>query len=217
MSNTLRAGAAATIIPGVYPVDPAQANYIGGEAGCRVANGKRLANLNLTAAEAATASTTGVHAAVTDTAVQVTVTTGFTAPPYPRNITATAGGTAGDIKAITVTVTGTDEAGAVITETLPAFTVDTAGTVVGNKAFATVTSVVIPAHDGTGATTAIGFGDKIQMPHKLDRNTVIAAYLAKVKEGTAPTVAVSATVLSSNTCDLNSALNGTIVDIDYYV
>lgn len=173
------------------------------------------AHLALSAAQAATNSTTAVKAAVTDTGVQQVITTGITNPPYPRNISATAGGTNTDIKAIQVVVVGTNINDEVISETLPAFTVDTAGTVVGNKAFKTVTSITIPAHDGTGATTAIGFGNKLGLPDKLAHNTVLNAYLANAKEGTAPTVTVSTTALESNTVALNSALNGTAVDVYY--
>jgi len=157
-----------------------------------------------------------VLAAVTDTAVEVTVTTGITSPAVTRALTATAGGTAADIKAISVTVNGTDAGGAAISEVLPVFTVNTAGSVTGSKAFKTVTSVVIPPHDGTGATTSIGTSDKLGLGAHLARNTVIAAYRAGAKEGTAPTVAVSASALSSNTVDLNSASNGTEVIVDYY-
>lgn len=203
---------------GFYPFNPGLGQTMQGSVvGARQVDRGYIAHLALTAAEAATASTTGVHAAVTDTGVQQVVTTGITNPPCPRNITATAGGTATDIKAIQVTIAGTDESGAAITEVLPAFTVDTAGTVVGNKAFKTVTSITIPAHDGTGATTAVGFGDKLGIPHKLEHNTVLYAFLADVKEGTAPTVAVDATNLSGNTVDLNSALDGTAVDVYYVV
>lgn len=176
-----------------------------------------LAHLHLTAAEAAAASATGVHAAVTDNGGTQTVTTSITNPPYPRNITATAGGTNTDIKAIQVTVTGTDIGGNVISETLPAFTVDTAGIVTGSKIFKTVTSISIPAHDGTGATTAIGFGSKLGLPTKLDSNTVLAAALNGTREGTAPTVTVSSSALSGNGVTLNSSLNGTVVDIFYMV
>jgi hypothetical protein len=161
-------------------------------------------------------TTTAVHAAVTDTGVQQVVTTGITNPDVPRNVTATAGGTAGDIKAIQVTVAGTDINGVAISEQLPAFTVDTAGTVVGSKAFKTVTSITIPAHDGTGATTAIGTGSKLGLPTLLARNSVLAAHLNGVREATAPTVASSASAVSSNTASLNSALAGTAVVIDYY-
>lgn len=127
------------------------------------------------ATEAVAASTTGVHAAVTDNGATQTVTTSITNPPCPRNITATAGGTSGDVKAIQVTVTGKRN-GKVISEALPAFTVNTTGTVSGSKIFDEVTSISIPAHDGTGATTAIGFGELFGLPYIPAYPTVIAAY-----------------------------------------
>ncbi len=166
----------------------------------------------------AAASNTAVHAAtaVLDADGPQVISTAITNPDVPRGLTATAGGTAGDIAAVQVTVTGTDADGAVITEALPAFTVNTTGTVQGSKAFATVTSYSVPAMDGTGATVAIGTNDKLGLGAHLARNTVVAAYLDGAKEGTAPTVAVSASALSSNTVDLNSALNGDEVIVDYY-
>lgn len=162
----------------------------------------------------AAADTDGIHAAVTDTGVQQVITTAINFPDVPRNITATSGGTAGDIKAIQVIIAGLDERGKAITETLPVFTENTATTVVGAKAFAKVTSITIPAHDGTGATTAIGFGDVLGLGVHLSRNTVQRAFLNKVLEGTAPTVAFSATVLDGNTIDLNSAMNATPVTVE---
>jgi hypothetical protein len=175
-----------------------------------------LQKFSVAAASATVASTTGILAAVTDNSAQQVITTGFTQPSVPRNVTATAGGTAGDIKAIQVIVAGTNYADAAITETLTAFTVDTAGTVTGAKAFKTITSVTIPAHDGNGATTAIGFGEKLGLPDKLANNTVVFAFLGGTKEGTAPTVAVSSSALESNTVDLNSALNSSAVDVYYF-
>ena len=173
-----------------------------------------LARVSYTASQAAAASTTAVHTAVTDTGSQQVVTTGITNPPCPRNITATAGGTSTDVKAIQVVVAGTNILDQAITETLPAFTENATGTVQGNKAFKTVTSVTIPAHDGTGATTAIGFGDKLGLPYYLaDGNTVLQAALAGTKEGTAPTVVDDSDEIEKNTVDLNSALNGSAVTL----
>ena len=200
-----------------YPPNPALGQELQGVLNARTVDRGFLAHLQLTAAQAAAASTTGVKSAVTDNGVAQIITTGITNPPFPRNITATAGGTAGDIKAIQVTIEGTNEAGETITELLPAFTVDTAGTVVGSKAFKTVTKITIPAHDGTGATTAIGFGDKIGLPHKLSQNTLQMAFLNNVEEVDAPSVTVSSTLLESNTVDLDSALNGTVCDLWYLV
>jgi len=77
------------------------------------------AKLVIAAASATVASTTGIHAAVTDNGAEQVVTTGITNPSVPRNVTATSGGTAGDIKAIQVIVAGTNYADEAITETLP--------------------------------------------------------------------------------------------------
>lgn len=147
------------------------------------------------------------------TAANDVITTGITSPAVPRNITATAAGTGGDIKAIQVVIEGTNYANEVITETLPAFTVDTPGTVAGAKAFKTITKITIPPHDGTGATTEIGWGDILGLPYKLAHNTVLAAYLNHTLEGTPPTVAVDDDEIEKNTVDLNSALDGTQVDL----
>jgi hypothetical protein len=166
---------------------------------------------HVSGAKATAADTDGILSAVAGTAQEIT--TGFMQPSVPRTITATAGGTATDIKAVQVVVEGTNYAGDPITETLPAFTVDTAGTVTGNKAFRTITKVTIPAHDGSGATTSIGFSEKLGIPYKLPHNTVISAYLDNLKEGTLPTVAVSSSNLENNTIDLNSALSGKVVDV----
>lgn len=133
--------------------------------------------------------------------------------PCGRNITATAGGTSGDIKAVQVIVEGTNINDETISETLPIFSADTTGTVVGSKIFKTVTKITIPAMDGTGATTAIGFGDILGIPYLLEHNTVLRACLNNVAETTAPTVTASATVIESNSVDLYSSLDGHIVDI----
>jgi hypothetical protein len=113
-------------------------------------------------------------------------------------------------------------------------------TVGGTGATVTLTTIIPVANDGTlnistdngtcsGLTTeatsantlagvpydkvSVGFNDIMGLPYKLSHNTVLAAYLGNTKESTAPTVVVSSTVLESNTIVLNSALNGTIVDI----
>jgi len=176
-----------------------------------------VAHFQIAATKATVASTTGIHAAVTDNGAQRVITTAITQPSVPRNITATSGGTATDIKAIQVIIAGTNYKDEAITETLPVFTENTATTVVGAKAFKTVTSITIPAHDGVGATTAIGFGEVLGLPDKLAHNTVLKAYADNALEGTAPTVTVSTTAIESNTFDLNTALNSKVVDLYYLV
>jgi len=171
-----------------------------------------LAHFQVPAIKATVASTTGIHATIVGAITDQIIIEDIVRPSVPRNITATAGGTITDIKAIQIIIEGTNYNNDLITETLPVFTVDTAGTVTGNKAFKTVTKITVPAHDGIGATTSIGFGEKLGIPFKLAHNTVINTYLNNVKEATAPTVTTSSTTLENNTIDLNSALNSTIVD-----
>lgn len=139
----------------------------------------------------------------------------ITNPAAPRNITATAGGTAADVKAIQPIVRGTNEAGVAISETLPAFTVNTTGDVVGNKSFATITQIDLPAHDGTGATTSFGTGAKLGFGQVLARNSVLIAYLGTAREATLPTVVVDADEIEKNTFSLASALDGSDVVVYY--
>lgn len=174
--------------------------------------------VHLSEEQAVTKSADGIIAAFQCGIEKTTKTTGFEEMPFPRTVSATvAAETVGDIKAVQVTITGTNAAGEVITENLPAFTVDTAGTVTGAKAFASITKVEVPLMDGASPTVSIGWGDAIGIGYLLPHNTVLAAYKDNTKEGTAPTVAVSATAIESNTCLLNSALNGKVVDIYLFV
>ena len=133
--------------------------------------------------------------------------------PCARNVTATSGGTAGDIKAVSVTVYGKDIAGNAISEELPAFTADSATTVTGNKAFASIDKVVVPGMDGAGATVDIGWGSKLGLPMVFDQNLVLAATHNGARESTAPTVAVDKVNVSGNTVTLNTTLNGKAVEV----
>lgn len=175
-----------------------------------------LAHKTWSAAQAALGTATAVHAAVTDTGSTITITTALTNPTCARNITATPGGTTANVTAVQCIITGTDINNAALTETLPAFTGGAATAVTGSKAFKTVTSISQPAC-GTDVTISYGTGAKLGLEHKLTRNTVLYAFLADTKEGTAPTVAVSSSAVASNTVTLNSALNGTAVDLYYVV
>jgi hypothetical protein len=167
-----------------------------------------IAHYQVSAAAAVAASDNAVHAAITLAVGQTTtVTTEITNPATPRalRIKGNQVGITGN-----VVITGTNYADEVITETIAANGVNA---VEGNKAFKTVTQIVVPAQTTAGDTISIGFNDKLGLPYKLAHNTVLAAYLDNAKEGTAPAVAVSATALESNTVDLNSALNGKVVDV----
>lgn len=196
-----------------YPFNPLLGQEMQTDADGVLCDRSFLAHVHFLATEAVVADTDAVLAAFATSTAATIKTSGFTQPTCAKNITATAGGTATDIKAVQVIVEGLDMNGDVISETLPAFTVDTAGSVTGSKAFASITKVTVPAMDGAGATVSIGYGEKLGLPYKLAHNTVIVAFENNTKEATAPTVAVDATNLCSNTVDLNTALQGRVVDV----
>lgn len=158
----------------------------------------------------------GVNSAVlADTAMAsgatTIVTTGLTAPDVARCLTVK--GNDANV-AGNVVIVGTNIGGEVITETIA---LAGASVVSGNKAFRTVTQVTLPAYAVANTERVrIGTGAKLGLPLKLSRNSLIFAFLANVREGTAPTVAFSASALESNTVTLNSALNGTAVIVDLY-
>ena len=153
----------------------------------------------------AAASTTAVHAAFNSVAAGQTVDTGFTNPDVPRNITLTFGGTTNDIAAGTYTVYGTNIEGKAIGED---FTVadNQTGTLTGNKAFKTVTSIRQAAADSTGATIAIGYGAKLGLNHRLEPNkTTIVVFQDDAIDGNNPTVQATPSA---------STLHGTVVELN---
>jgi hypothetical protein len=159
-------------------------------------------------------ATNAVSASQASTA-PIDQTASITNPDVPRNITATSGGTAANITAQAVTINGTDIEDNPLSETLPAFTAGSATTVVGSKAFKTVTEIICPTI-GASTTLAVGTGAKLGLPRRIGRDTVLNAYLNNVRESTRPTVAFDATNIFNNTATLNSALNGNGVVVDFY-
>lgn len=197
---------------GFYPFNPNLGQTMQSLAADKSVDAAYIAHLIFSADEAVVADVDAVHAAISASAdTAVVVTTGFTAPPCTRSITATAGGTAGSIKAVQVILEGTNDLDEVITETLPAFTADTAGSVEGSKAFKTITKVTVPSMDGAGVTVTIGFGEKLGIPFKLPTNTCLLGSKAAVIEATAPTITVSATAIEGNTIKFNSTLDGSVM------
>jgi hypothetical protein len=134
-----------------------------------------------------------------------------------RTISATAGGTGGDIGAVSVIVYGTNINDEAISETLTAFTVNTAATKTGLKAFKTITSIFLPSHDGTGATISIGYSEVFGVPFKFAKVPYLKATLAGVIETTVPTVTTSSTVLCLNTVKINSTCNGTEICLYWFL
>lgn len=147
-----------------------------------------------------------------DAANPTVVSSGFAAQPdVPRNLSVK-----GNDANVTgnVVITGKNIAGETITETIA---LSGATVVVGNKAFASVSSISLPKYAVANTERIrIGVGSKLGLPALLNRNSVLAAFLGGVRETTAPTVTFSATALESNTVTLNSALAGSAVVIDYY-
>lgn len=132
-------------------------------------------------------------------------------PDVPRNLTVKGNdaNVSGD-----VVIEGLSDDGAEITETIA---LNGANTVVGNKAFAEVTLITLPAYDTANTERVrVGTGAKLGLPVSLNRNTVIAAFLNGAREAVAPSVVVDADETEKNTVTLNSALNGTAVIVDFY-
>lgn len=87
----------------------------------------------------------------------------------------------------------------------------------GEGASVGVTPAATSANTTSGVpydTVKVGFTDVLGLPYKLSHNTVIPGmtYLNNTVESNAPEVKTSATNLESNTIDLHTALNGTVVD-----
>ena len=99
----------------------------------------------------------------------------------PRNITITPSSHA-DIDAVGVVVTGLDVNNKVLTETI---TLTNGGGVVsvGNKAFARVTKIVVPAQSGTGGTLKFGFGDKLGLSRTIKARAGLLSLVREVVGG----------------------------------
>lgn len=163
-------------------------------------------------AAATAAVANGLAVATAMSATEVTSLPITAQPNVPRIVTAvTAASTAGHIKAVSVTVYGTNYDNQPISEELPAFTEDTPGAVTGTKAFKTVTSATVPAMDGTSATVALGYGRGFGLPYTLDsvlqiRNVAFNGALTS----NAPTITIDDNEIEKNviTPHASDVLNG---------
>lgn len=172
----------------------------------------KIAKLSWTAAQAA-APAVEVHAAITSNgSTTVTTTAGIAALSCPRNIVITPGGTTASVKGVAITVYGTNINNEAISEAI-LMTENGTDAVVGSKAFKTVTSIVIPAQDGAGATFAFATGSKLGLPFKLASNQVIMAKFGAAHDSALPTVAVSSTAVESNTVTFATTLDGTALEL----
>ena len=126
---------------------------------------------------------------------------------------------ADEIVPVYFTVSGTG-ASVVLTAKVPAANDTTLNIAIADGEGEGACEGVTPAASSANTTAGvpydivtIGWSDILGLPYLLAHNTVLAAYLNHVKEGTAPTVTVSATAIESNAVKLASALDGTAVDV----
>ena len=178
-----------------------------------------VANLAWTAEQTAAADAAG--AVLTEAASATVVVTVLAAamvaqPPCARNAVVTvAATTAGHVKAAAIRVNGLDLNGTAIYEDFTP-TEDTPATLTGTKAFASFTSLVIPAQDGTSVTVSLGWGQLIGLPYKLAKKRVLLTLNDGVVD-TAPALTISTSVLASNTVDFNGSLDGSVMDMSMIV
>lgn len=162
-------------------------------------------------AAAGTTQVLSANAGATSAAV-ATVTSFVAQPDVPRNLVITPGGTTGDVESCVIVVAGTNINGQSISENFT-FAADASTAQTGSKAFKTISSVTFPANcesGGFAATWSIGYGEKIGLNHCMDSaGHILFSTLNGAKEGTAPTMAVSASSVESNTADYNGSMNGT--------
>lgn len=168
----------------------------------------RAFGAHLNFAAPAAKSLTAILAATALTSEAQSITEGISQPDVPRNfrIKGNAAGIAGN-----VTAHGLNMKGEEISETLAA-NGDTE--VVGVKAFKEFTQIDLPAETHAGTDTiSVGTDNKLGLPYLLERDTIQMAFRNGVRESTHPTVAVDADNIENNTAQMNSALNGTDIDI----
>ena len=165
--------------------------------------------INHYACAPAGASATAILAATTlPTTGTLTVTANITNPDFPRvlSITGNASGITGN-----VLVNGLDFSGATIQDTIA---LSGTATVVGAKAFTSVSSVVFPQRTHASDTCSVGTSVDIGLPQVIEATDVL--FVHNVSGSTdAGTVTQSAT-LSGNFYAVAGTLNGTnILDLYY--
>jgi len=167
-----------------------------------------VAHYVIPAAKAIAAAADYVLAATELMAESQEITEGITKPPTPRvlSVTGNKSTAVGD-----VIIEGTDMAGAELVETITS-TGD--ATVVGTKAFATVTKITLPLISSPdGETISVGLSHAFGLPYKLPFDTVLKIY----NNGTETTVAAGssfdASDLSKNYIAPTETLSSHQVDV----
>jgi hypothetical protein len=174
---------------------------------------EKTSHLNCAAAATNYILTTNAGATSAATA---TVTSFTHQPDVPRVLSVTPTGTTADVKAGSVLITGTNERGEVVTDSL-AFLENASTATTGTVAFDTVTSIRFPAEDSPyTATWTVGTTDKLG----LNKCIAVAGDVAWATadgtyESTRPTCTADVDEMEKNVCDPNTACNGA-VDFTFY-
>lgn len=144
-------------------------------------------------------------------AAALTVSTGITAPDYPRTLTMIANNSTADVGTCVVTVTGTDINQNVITEDL-SFAANQGSIVNSLKAFKTVTSVAFAAgceDSPYGARWNLGIGESIGVKRCMDKaGHILHSTIDGAIEATKPAMVVDASVVSKNVANFNGTMDG---------
>ena len=129
---------------------------------------------------------------------------------FPRNITClTTHGSS--IVAMTVLITGLDEFGETMTETITIAATGTSEVDVGLKAFKSLTTIAITAvADAEANTLNMGFGDVLGLPYKLEGEFDVLAQYADTTEEKLASVWVAADATDPAT-DTTGDVRGTVV------
>ena len=154
-----------------------------------------------------------IHAGIAGTGAAQTITTFAHQPDYPRNITISCTNVASPSGA--VTIYGTDARGYLISQKV---TIVPGGLVTLTGAFATVTSVVIPATVAADDTITVGIGDWLGLSHWILAYTDV---LSITRNGTPVTVEADLFIVKGGfvsweaTVDLGTISDGDDVVIRY--
>jgi len=194
------------------PYDPFIGQHLKTHAGETTVDRAYIAHYIIPAAKATAAGAANVLAATALTTAAQDIITGITQPPTPRvlSITGSASTAVGN-----VVITGTDAAGAALSETI----VSTgAATVVGTKAFATVTKITLPLlASPNGETISVGLAGAFGLPYKLPYDTIIKMFNGgQVATVVSATSSFDAVNLSENYIDPSVALDPT-KQVDVYL
>ena len=192
----------------MQPYKPKMGQVIKTDAGGAVDRGF-IAHYTIAAADAVAAAVDYIEASTVLLAAPITIAVADidAQPPTPRvlSITGNAATVAGN-----VVITGTDANGDALTDTIAA---NGADTVLGAKAFATVTQIVLPVAVHPADEISVGISDRFGIPYMLPHNTVLLILNNAVVTTVAAGSSFSATVLADNFIDPTAALNAAQVDV----